>query len=289
MVEKFIPSSKEEALEILSKNDCYIFAGGSDLMVLKKNTAGELPKFDKPVLYVAHLDELNYVKEDKDGVHIGATSKMSELEDNPKVPSLLRKAMKELASVNIRHFATLIGNIANASPAGDTTVVDVLLDAKLKLESKSDTRFVNAEDFVLGVRKIDRRPDELITEIVFPKHNYDYEMWYKVGSRKADSISKVSVAGYYKLNGDKVEQFALAFGSVSIKVCRDKNLEKEIVGLTIDELKARREEFIDKYSQIIKPIDDHRSNAEYRRMVAKNICAYFIDKLLKKEVMHELH
>ncbi len=289
MVEKFIPSSKKEALEILSKNDCYIFAGGSDLMVMKKNTAGELPKFEKPILYIAHLDELNFVKIQPDGVHIGATAKMADLEYNPEVPSLLRKAMKEVASVNIRHFATLVGNIANASPAGDTTVVDVLLDAKIKLESVRGERFVNAEDFVLGVRKIDRKPDELITEIVFPHHDYSYEMWYKVGSRKADSISKVSVAGYYKLNGEKIEQFALAFGSVFIKVCRDKNLEKEIVGLTVGELKTRRDEFIEKYSQIVHPIDDQRSNAEYRLMVAKNICAYFIDKLLKKEVTNELH
>ena len=283
MVKSYLAHSKAEALDILSKEDCYIFAGGSDLMVVKKATAGLAPKFDKPVLYISHIEELNFVKDEEDGVHIGATAVLSSLEDNPVVPSLLRKALKELASVNIRHFATLPGNIANASPAGDTIVVDVLLDAKIKLESKSGVRFIDASDFVLGVRKIDRHQDEMITEIIFPHHCFSNEMWYKVGSRKADSISKLSVAGAYRLDGNKIADFRLAFGSVAIKVCRSREIEKEIVGLTVEELGLRKDEFIEKYSKIIAPIDDQRSNKEYRQKVAMNICLYFIDKLLRKE------
>ena len=138
---------------------------------------------------------------------------------------------------------------------------------------------MNAEDFVLGIRKVDRRPDELITEIIFDKDHYTGKMWYKVGSRKADSISKVSVAGVYTLKGDKIAKFALAFGSVAITVRRSHELEKEIEGLSVSELKARKAEFIEKYSKIISPIDDQRSNKEYRLMVAKNITAKFIDQV----------
>ena len=279
MVNKYIPTSKAEALDILSKHDCYILAGGTDLMVVKKNIAGFLPKFDKDVLYVSHIDELKGIYKDEKGVHIKSGTTMDEVENSPLVPTLLRKAISELASTNIRHFATLIGNIANASPAGDTIVVDVLLDATLKLESLNGVRFVKAENFVQGVRRIDRKPNELITEIIFPELDYDYEMWFKVSSRKADSISKVMVAGFYKISGKTIENFALVFGSVSIKPVRSHELEDEIKGMSLDDVKNNKERIVEEYAKLIKPIDDQRSTAEYRLTVAKNITRKFIDKI----------
>ena len=276
---KYIPTSKDDALNFLANHDAYIVAGGTDMMVLKRNAAGLLPKFDKDVLYISNLKELNKIYEDKEYVHIGATAALDEIYNHPLTPKLLKEAVGEVASINIRHFATLPGNIANASPAGDTIVIDYLLDAVLKLESKKGVRLVKAEDFVLGVRKVDRHNDELITEIMFPHIKYDEGMWYKVGSRKADSISKVSVAGIYSIKDGKVAKFALAFGSTAITVRRSHELEKEIEGLSQKELLDRCEEFVEKYSQIISPIDDQRSNKEYRLMVAKNITRKFIKQV----------
>ena len=281
MVEKYIVSSKKEALEVLSKHDCYILAGGSDLMVMKKNTAGQLPKFDKDVLYLSHVDELKGIYKDEQGVHIKAMTTLDEVEHNEDVPSLLRKAISKVASTNIRHFATLVGNLANASPAGDTIVVDILLGAKVKLESVHGERIVDAENFVLGVRKIDRKADELITEIIFPEVKHTGEMWYKVGSRKADSISKVMVAGLYETSGKTITKFALSFGSVSIKAVRSHEIENEIIGLSVKELETRKAEFVEKYGKFVTPIDDQRSNAEYRRKVAMNIVAEFLDRIAK--------
>lgn len=276
---KYIPTSKEDALNFLASHDAYIVAGGTDMMVLKRNAAGLLPKFDKDVLYISNLKELNKIYEDKEYIHIGATVTLDEIYNHPLTPKLLKEAVGEVASINIRHFATLPGNIANASPAGDTIVIDYLLDAVIKLESKKGIRLVKAEDFVLGVRKVDRKSDELITEIMFPHVKYDEGMWYKVGSRKADSISKVSVAGIYSIKDGKVAKFALAFGSTAITVRRSHELEKEIEGLSQKELSDRCEEFVEKYSSIISPIDDQRSNKEYRLMVAKNIARKFIKQV----------
>lgn len=278
---KYIPSSLDDALKFLSEHDAYIVAGGTDMMVLKRNAAGMLPKFDKDVLFIANLKELNKIYRDNEGTHIGAAVTLDEVANNELVTKLLKECINEVASINIRHFGTLVGNIANASPAGDTIVVDYLLDAKLKLESTDGVRYVNAEDFVLGIRKIDRRPNELITEIIFPKMQFDGRMWYKVGSRKADSISKVSVAGIYSLDGKKITKFALAFGSVAITVKRSHELEKEIEGLDVNELENRCEEFVEKYSKIISPIDDQRSNKEYRLQVAKNITRKFIKQVVE--------
>ena len=276
---KYIPSSLDDALEFLASHDAYIVAGGSDLMVLKRNAAGLLPKFDKDVLYISNLKELQRIYREGDDIHIGAGATLDEVYLDENTPKLLRECIEEVASINIRHFATLVGNIANASPAGDTIVIDYLLDAKLKLVSKKGVRYVNAEDFVLGIRKVDRRSDELITEIIFPKQHFTGRMWYKVGSRKADSISKVSVAGVYSTKNGKISKFALAFGSVAITVKRSHELEKEIEGLTLEQFKAREEEFIEKYMKIISPIDDQRSNKEYRMMVAKNITRKFFKQI----------
>ena len=280
MVNKFIPKTKSEALDILSKHDCYILAGGTDLMVVKKNVAGSLPSFDKDVLYVSHVNELKGMYEDELGVHIKAGTTMDEIEHSPLCPSLLRKAISQVASTNIRHTATLVGNIANASPAGDTIVVDVVLDAVLKLESVEGVRYVNAEDFVLGVRKIDRKPNELITEMIFPKLDYEGEMWFKVGSRKADSISKVMVAGIYKISGKSLEKCSLAVGSVFIKPVRSHALEDELKGMSLEDVKKNKEHIVEEYAKLIKPIDDQRSTAEYRLTVAKNIIGKFIDQIV---------
>ena len=282
---KYIPSSLDDALKFLAEHDAYICAGGTDLMVLKRNIAGHLPKFDKDVIYVSNLKEISKIYEDDKYVHIGATATLDEIYNNKLTPELLKKAIGEVASVNIRHFATLAGNIANASPAGDTIVIDYLLDAELILKSVRGERAVKAKDFVLGIRKIDRQKDELITEILFPKTKYDAGMWYKVGSRKADSISKVSVAGIYSIQGGKVSKFALAYGSSAITVRRSEALEKEITGLSQKELANRIEEFVEKYSQTISPIDDQRSTKDYRLLVAKNITRKFLKEVV--EAKHE--
>lgn len=277
----YIPSSLDDALEFLSSHDAYIVAGGTDLMVLKRNSAGLLPKFDKDVLYVSNLRELQRIYRDGNEIHIGAGATLDEIYRNENTPKLLKEAIGEVASINIRHFATLAGNIANASPAGDTIVVDYVLDATLKLVSKRGVRYVKAEKFVLGVRKVDRQPDELITEIIFDKQHYTGKMWHKVGSRKADSISKVSVAGVYCLDKEVVTKFALAFGSVAATVKRSHEIEKEIEGLSVKELENRKEEFVEKYMGIISPIDDQRSNKEYRLLIARNIARKFIDQVVE--------
>lgn len=280
MVEKKIAYTKKEALDFLANHDAYIVAGGSDMMVIKKNVAGYAPVFDKDVLYVSHIKELANIYEDKDGVHIGATATMHEIEHHQLCPSLLRKAISEVASTNIRHFCTLAGNIANASPAGDTIVIDALLDAKVKLESNDGVRLVDAKNFVLGVRKIDRHPNELITEIIFPKIEYTGELWFKVGSRRADSISKLSFAGYYEVKKNVVTKFACCFGSVSIRPARSVELERKVIGLSLEELKAKQPQIAGDFAAIIAPIDDQRSNKEYRQKVAMNIFNKFIDDIV---------
>jgi len=280
MVEKCVATNKQEALEFLANHDSYIVAGGSDIMVQKKNVAGALPLFDKDVLYISNVEELRKIYEDEEGVHIGAAVTLEEVLKNELTPNLLKKCVREVASVNVRHFGTLVGNICNASPAGDPIVVDVVLDAVLKIESLNEVRYLKASDFVVGVRKIDRQQNELVTEIIFPKQTYTNDFWMKVGSRRSDSISKVSVAGYYEVKNDVLTKFVVAFGAVSSKVARSEKKEYQLVGKKLCEIKAIQPRIAGDFAEIINPIDDQRSNKEYRTKVALNILNKFLDEIV---------
>ena len=276
MVNHHIPSTLQEALKILDKHDCYIMAGGTDLMVVKHQRSGIVPNFDKDVCYIANLEELQYIFEDEKGVHIGAGTKFSDIEVNELVPEILKQIIHELASPNIRNMATMAGNIANASPAGDSIVGLYLLDAELELVNIHGSRMVPIKDFIFGVRKIHRNQNELIKEIFIPHHDDLNTYWRKVGSRAAESISKITFAGGYEVENGKVKDLRMAFGSVSITVVRERKIEEKYIGMSVEELHNHVEDIIKDMSKYVQPITDQRSTKEYRYKVAMNILKDFI-------------
>ena len=274
MIQHFIPSNLNEALEILSKHNCFILAGGTDLMVQKHVSTGVLPHFEKDILYVMDLKELDYINLDSDkNIHIGASTRFIEIEESPLVPEIYKKVIREIASPNIRNMATMAGNIANASPAGDSIVPLVLNDADVVLVSVNGERTVSVNDFILGVRKIDRKPDEMIKEIVLKPQELNY-FYKKVGSRKAESITKVSFLGAYRVEDGIIKDFRVAFGSVAIKVVRNTKVEKKYIGKSVKELKVNQ--VVQDYAKLIAPITDQRSNKEYRHKVAMNLLKKFL-------------
>lgn len=279
MINHYIPTTLKEALKILNEHDCYIMSGGTDLMVQKHRSSGLLPNFDKDILYVMNIKELDYIKVDSEGnLHIGAMNRYCELINSSLVPDIFKAVFNEIASPNIRNMATLVGNIANASPAGDSLVPLNLFNASIVLESVDGKREVLVEDFIQGVRKIDRKKNELITEVIIPKNDLTY-YYRKVGARRAESITKVSIMGGYKVEGGKIKDFRVCFGSISIKVVRNHIIEQKYTGISANEFRARIDDIVNEYEIDIKPIDDQRSTAEYRRKVAKNLLRDFLKKV----------
>lgn len=280
-INHFIPSSIKEALDILSKHDCFILAGGTDLMVQKHKSKGLLPNFDKDVIYISNLKDLDYEFVDENGdYHIGATTKYFQLENSKLCPQILKDIISEIASPNIRNMATLAGNIGNASPAGDALVGLYLLNAKIKLSSVNEERIIPINEFIKGVRKIDRKSDELITEIIIPNgyRNLTY-YWRKVGSREAESISKLSFLGAYEIKDNKINDLRIAFGSVSTTVVRKIDFEKDYIGLETSLLPSIIDSIVSKYYTIINPITDQRSNKDYRKKVAMNLLNHFLNSI----------
>ena len=236
MIQHFVPTTLKEALKILDERDCYIFAGGTDLMVQKHRSSGLVPNFDKDILYVMNIKELDYIKTDAEGnLRIGAMNRYCELLNSSLVPDIFKTVFNEIASPNIRNMATLVGNIGNASPAGDSLLPLNLFNARVVLSSIKGNREVLVEDFIQGVRKIDRKKNELITEVIVPKCDLNF-YYRKIGSRKAETITKVSLMGGYKLDGNKVKELRICFGSISTKVVRNHFIEEKYQGKSIMKL-----------------------------------------------------
>ena len=275
----YIPRDLKDALEFLNTHDAYIMAGGTDLMVQKHRSSGLLPTLERDTLYIMGLKELDYIRVDAEkNVHIGAVTRYCELLESSLIPEPIKEVIREIASPNIRNMATLVGNIANASPAGDTLVPLNLYDASIVLSSKQGNRTILVSDFIQGYRKTDHHVNELITEVIIPY--LDLNITYKkVGSRKAETITKVSFMGGYKIEGGMIKDLRIAFGSVSVKVVRSKEIEQKYQKISVNELRARVDDIVNEYDWIVTPITDQRSTKEYRKKVAFNLLRAFLKNI----------
>lgn len=277
MVKSYIPSTYNEALDILAAGDMTIMAGGTDLMVKKRNWAGLLPEFKKDMVFISDLKELKYIEKRGGFIHIGSMTTLEFILNNKNTPVLLKKAVHLMASPGIRHIATIGGNIGNASPAGDTLPVLYLLDAKIVLDGKDSERMVPIEEFITGPGSTDLRKGELIREIILNDVEFDEIYYEKIGGRKADAISKLSFAAGASFKNNNIEDFRVAFGAVAPVIVRRRELEKKAIGKNREELNVAAASFKEEYKSYINPIDDQRSTAVYR----KACCVNLLDKFLR--------
>ena len=196
---------------------------------------------------------------------IGALATYTELQKSHFVRArlpMLVEAARLVGGAQIQNMGTVGGNLANASPAGDTLPVFAVADADVVLAGEGGERRVPFNAFYTGYRASVRRPDELIVAVEVPP--VIGKQWFrKVGTRAAQAISKVVFAGVRGL------ETKLALGSVAPTVLRLTRTEQALNGGggIGDALRALEGE--------IKPIDDLRSTAEYRRSVSANLVRQF--------------
>ena len=254
-------SSLGEALAILRDDPRTPIAGATDVYVAL-NFGILVPR---RFLDIWSLDELRIISEHGDGVVIGALATYTNLIESHIVAErlpMLVEASRLVGGVQIQNRGTLGGNIANGSPAADGVPVLAAADAIVVLRSVDAERRVPINEYYTGYRTTVMRPDELIVAIEIPP--VEGRQWFrKVGTRAAQAISKIVVAGV------RSDQPRLAFGSVAATVVRVPKTERSLAsGGTIDEAAAI-------LSREITPIDDLRSTAEYRLRVATNLLRRF--------------
>jgi CO/xanthine dehydrogenase FAD-binding subunit len=285
-VRSFIPSYTMEAprdlaaaLErILHEPDVWKpFAGGTDLMVLLE--AGKLPH--RKFLSIWNLAELRGIETTTTHVTIGALTTYSEVKAQELFTRefpLLCQAASETGSVATQNRGTLGGNIANASPAADSPPALFVYDAELELVSAAGSRWVPYPVFWFGYKQTDLRKSELIRRIRLPRGKSAWKQYYrKVGTRRAQAISKVCFAAAARVDSGRITDVRIALGSVAPTVLRAKETEKILRGekLTPASVHAAQEVLACE----ISPIDDLRSTARYRRRVAQNLLAEFCERL----------
>lgn len=270
----YIPKTLEEALDIKSKHDVIVLAGGSDLMVSNKRTLGLTPKFDKPVMIVRNLPELkNIYINDKGECCIGSGCTSAQIAESTLCPWHLRQAASRMGAVALRNSATIAGNIANASPKGDTPGPLYMLDARVKLSSVFGSREVLVSDFIVKFRTIDLKPDEMITEVIVPlsEDDFDYVFWHKVGTRKANAISKITLSQAIKFNADgTVKDYRVAATATGAKTNRSREVESIVIGKRLTPQLI--EDVVNGFDGVISP----RAMPEFRREATRRMIRRFL-------------
>lgn len=256
------PRRLDEALTMLSESPGLMpLAGGTDVYVLLNFGILDAKRF----MDLWEVDELRDIRDGNGVLRIGAlasyTSIIRSRAVRARIPMLVAAA-REIGGVQIQNRGTLGGNIANGSPAGDSLPVLLAADATIVMRSAAAERRVPLSEYYTGYRSSVLRPDELITAIEVP-HDQGSQWFRKVGTRAAQAISKVVMAG---TRGERVR---LAIGSVAPVPLRLWQTEEALMsGAPLEDARAVLE-------REIAPVDDVRSTAEYRRRVAGNLLARF--------------
>lgn len=256
------PRSLGEALRMMrSESGLTPLAGCTDLYVSLQFDTLKATRF----LDLWALEDLRGIRRTPDGLWIGALSTHTDLIGSPLVRRdlpMLAAACREVGGVQIQQRGTIGGNVANASPAGDTLPVLAVAEAIVELASVDGVRRVPFTGFYTGYRRTVARPDELIVGFQVPR--VEGAQWFrKVGTRAAQAISKVVFAGVGGVSP------RIALGSVGPTVLRLSQTEQALVsGASLETAVARLHDEI-------SPIDDIRSTGDYRRRVAANLLTAF--------------
>lgn len=259
------PSNLAEAHDALMKGAVKV-AGTTDLLVID-HASGREHAF---VLNVLGIAELQGIRLTGDELSIGAASTFSEIRRSPEIlkhAPMLVEAAATIGAAQIQNRATIGGNIANASPAGDSLPALLALGALIVVSGPHGRRAVPYNGFHTGYRQTVLDPAELIERVIVPLPAPAVQVFRKVGTRAAQSISKVVVGFASDAPArNTLANVRLAMGSVAAVPLRLKDVEALLEGATLSRPLA--DEAAALVERTITPIDDVRSSADYRRHVA---------------------
>ncbi|MBU2549197.1 MAG: xanthine dehydrogenase family protein subunit M [Proteobacteria bacterium] len=273
----FMPRRIEEVWPIWERRpEAVLYAGGTDLFPSMRHGRPAPDAF----ICLESVSELKGVRDEGGSLVIGAGTTHAELLDDPLIlehAPILARALAVLGSPPIRHMGTIGGNVCTASPAGDTLPPLYLLGAEVEIQSVGGNRSLPMRDFILGPGRTALNSGEIVTGIRLDKaapgciHHFE-----KVGPRMALAIAVVSLAALLRVSDEnRIESARLAWGSVGPTVVISDEVEAALIGraLTMHTLEgaavlARR---------AVRPIDDIRAGADYRRLLAGNLILRLIE------------
>jgi len=264
----FVPKSVDSLTRLLATEpEARLLSGGTDLglVVTKQHRKIET------VVSLAEIDALKEVRVDEDSVELGAAVTYADVlplldEMYPSFATLVRR----LGSRQIRNFGTVCGNIANASPIGDTPPALIVLGAELDLQSSKGARTLPLEKFFLDYRKTALKPGEFLSAVRFPRpREGSLFRTYKISKRYDQDIS--TVCGAYRLDIENgiVSAARVAYGGMAATPKRAPACEAALTGQPWNDATARAAGAA--LSSDFAPMTDFRGTADYRARVAANL------------------
>ncbi len=264
------PQTLEEVTRIAARAEVTIFAGGTDLFPRWSKGVSPRPTV---IVDLKRIEALSGIRIENDEVNIGACTLMSELETDPvirAVAPVLAEAAGRIACAQIRNRATIGGNLCNASPAADTAVPLILLDARVELASSRPQGVTRREVPITGFFRAPGatvlEQGEVLTQVRFKILPTEcFRAWDKFGTRPAMEIAVASVGLVLRRRDNVITHARVGYGSVAPVPLRGRKAETELVGHHLENdvidrcVAAARGE--------IAPITDTRATAEYRREI----------------------
>lgn len=282
----YSPVSLQEALHLRKSHPGAIPVCGATDVALRVSKDFE---FIEQIIDLSRVRELNYILEDRSGIHIGASASVSEIMPAVKknFPAL-QTMVQVYGSQQIRNLATMGGNLATASPVGDCAPVLMAYNAQLTLRNKNGQREVAADDFFRGYRASVLKEDELITGISIPRPaNGVVVKFYKVSRRRDVDISTLSAGFRLELNGKgRLKEIKLAYGGMAECVSRARETEAYLKGKIWD--RPTVEEAMHRIDTDFTPISDVRGSAHFRRIAARNLLLKFWSETTGEKAMTEV-
>ena len=263
----FAPRTVNELKKIIKKHPNLDFlSGGTDMSLIVTKQKQDI----KNIIYLNSIDELNYIKENDKYIEVGATTPLRKFElFIKKYYSDFNTILKRYGSVQIRNVATMAGNIATASPIGDTLPLLLSLDASIVIESFNKKTILKLKDFFISYRKTKLKKNQFIRSIRIPILKKNIFKAYKVSKRIDDDISSVCASFNLIIVNKKIKNIKIAYGGMAPIPKRAIYCEKMLLNSDLSEdtiLKAQMS-----LEKDFQPINDMRASKNYRMEIAKNL------------------
>ena len=277
----FAPNTIKELKKVLKKNpDAKLLSGGTDLSLEVTKARKEIKK----IISLNSIKELDFINNKKNEIEVGAGTSLLQFEKFVKkyYPDF-NTILKRYGSVQIRNVGTIAGNIATASPIGDTLPLLLSLDSKVILDGPKKRELIPINKFFISYRKTRLKKGQFIYSVKIPIYKKNIFKAYKISKRFDDDISSVCGSFNIEIDKNRIKKIKIAYGGMSEIPKRAKNTEKILINSIFSEkifIKA-----IKNLEKDYKPIDDMRASKSYRMEVAKNLLMKCFLEVKNKKIL----
>ena len=277
----FAPKSVDELKKILRQEpNSKLLSGGTDVSLIVTKERKDL----NSLIYMNSINELNYIKENNSYIEVGATTPLINFESFiTKYFPDFSQILKRYGSVQIRNVCTIAGNIATASPIGDTLPLLLALDSQIVIKDKNKTQILPLNGFFISYRKTKLKKGQFIHSIRIPLLKKNIFKAYKISKRIDDDISSVCASFNIEINNNKIKKIKIAYGGMSSIPKRAVNCEKILLNSFLSNKTINKaKKFLEKD---FKPITDARASNKYRMEVAKNLLEKCFLEIKQKKLL----